>query len=43
VRVVCCESLEHEELCWEARELNWAEVLVNIQPRIVTERYCVNL
>jgi hypothetical protein len=43
VRAVCCESVEHEELCWEARELNWAEVLVIKQPGIVTERCCVNL
>jgi len=43
VRAVCCESVEHEELCWGARELNWADVLVNKQLRIVTERYCVNL
>ena len=43
MRVVCCESVKHEGHCWEAREMNWAEVLVNKQPRIVTERYCVNL
>jgi hypothetical protein len=43
VRAVCCESVEYGELWWEARELNWAEVLVNKQPGIVTERYCVNL
>jgi hypothetical protein len=43
VRVVCCESMEHEELCWEARKLNWLDMLVDKQPRIVIVIYCVNL